>query len=143
MATPIFRQRLSACLFTAFAVGYAGYLLVPAVGPASAYPNLFTSPLPRGELGRILMEIVADGSSRYDTFPSLHVLITCMLLAHDWEAFRRRFWIMLGPSVGLFLSTIYLRYHYGVDLLAGLLLFLGLWGLWRWRCVLKTRGREK
>jgi hypothetical protein len=118
--------RLSVYLFTGFAVGFAGYLLVPAVGPASAYPNLFVAPLPEGILGRLIGALVAKGSSGYDVFPSLHILITCILLDHDWRHVRRRFWVMIGPSFGLVTSTIYLRYHYGIDLIAGFVVFLAL-----------------
>jgi hypothetical protein len=120
------RQPLSPYLFTGFAIGFAGYLLVPAIGPAFAYPELFRRPLPGGVIARWIAEIVTAGSSRYDTFPSLHVLITCILLDYDWRQMRRRFWIMVIPSVGLMASTIYLRYHYAVDILAALLLFLAL-----------------
>jgi hypothetical protein len=119
-------QPLSHYLFTGFAIGFAGYLLVPAVGPAFAYPELFRRPLPGGVIARLVTEIVTVGSSRYDTFPSLHVLITCILLDHDWRQVRRRFWTMVIPSLGLMASTIYLRYHYAVDILAALLLFLAL-----------------
>jgi hypothetical protein len=119
-------QRLSAWLFTGFAIGFAGYLLVPAVGPALAYPELFREPLAGGVLSRLIAEVVAKGSSGYDVFPSLHVLITCILLDHDWRKLRRRFWVMIVPSVGLFVSTIYLRFHYAVDVLVALLLFLTL-----------------
>jgi membrane-associated phospholipid phosphatase len=100
--------------------------MVPAVGPARAYPELFNAPLVGGHPTRLTAEVVAAGSSVYDTFPSLHVLITCILLDHDWRHVRQRFWIMLLPSLGLMASTIYLRYHYGVDVIAGFLLFLAL-----------------
>jgi hypothetical protein len=119
-------QRLSAYLFTGFAIGFAGYLLVPAVGPARAYPELFRGPLPGGAPARLIEEVAAAGSSVYDVFPSLHVLITCILLDHDWRQVRRRFCIMIVPSLGLLISTVYLRYHYGVDVIAGFLLFLAL-----------------
>lgn len=119
-------RRLCAYLFTTFAVGFVGYLLMPAVGPANAYPNLFAAPLPEGMLGRFIGALVAKGTSGYDVFPSLHILITCVLLDHDWRHVRTRFWMMIGPSLGLMASTIYLRYHYGVDLIAGFLLFLAL-----------------
>jgi hypothetical protein len=119
-------QRLSVYLFTGFAIGFAGYLLVPAVGPARAYPELFRGPLPGGTPARLIAEVAAAGSSGYDVFPSLHVLITCILLDHDWRQVRRRFWMMVVPSLGLLISTVYLRYHYGVDVLAGFLLFLAL-----------------
>jgi hypothetical protein len=119
-------QQLNVYLFTGFAIGFAGYLLVPAIGPALAYPELFTQPLAGGAIARFVAEIVTTGSSRYDTFPSLHVLITCILLDHDWRRVRRRFCIMAIPSLGLLVSTIYLRYHYAADVLAALLMFLAL-----------------
>ncbi len=118
--------RLSEYLFTSFAVGFAGYLLVPAIGPVYAFPQLFDVPLGGNVLTRFIGTITKEGSSRFDVFPSLHVLITCILLDHDWREFRRRFWLMLLPSIGLLISTIYLRYHYGIDVLAALILFLAL-----------------
>jgi membrane-associated phospholipid phosphatase len=35
---------------------------------------------------------------------------------------RWRFWLYLVPCAGFWVSTLYLRYHYFVDLVAGLLL---------------------
>lgn len=119
-------QRLSASLFMGFAIGFAGYLLVPAVGPIHAHPELFRASLPGGTLSRVIAQLVTKGSSGFDVFPSLHVLITCILLHHDWRHLRRRFWIMAVPSLGLWVSTLYLRYHYGIDLLAAFLVFLTL-----------------
>jgi len=130
-------RRLSAYLFTGFAIGFAGYLLVPAIGPALAYPELFRDPLEGGTPARLIAKVVTAGSSRYDTFPSLHVLITCILLDHDWREVRRRFWIMVAPALGLVVSTIYLRYHYGVDVIVAFLLFLALR-----RTFLKATARE-
>jgi hypothetical protein len=114
---------LSTCLFTAYAVGLAGYLLVPAVGPGQAFPQLFTTPLAGGPLTDLNAALVARGSSRFDVFPSLHVLITCVLLDHDRRFAPRRFRLMLLPASGMVVATIYLRYHYTVDLLAGFALF--------------------
>ncbi|MDB6015632.1 MAG: hypothetical protein JWR19_121 [Pedosphaera sp.] len=130
-------QQLSDYLFTGFAIGFAGYLLVPAIGPAFAYPELFKEPLVGGAITRLVAKVVATGSSGYDVFPSLHVMITCILLDHDWRNVRRRFWLMAVPLLGLLASTIYLRFHYGVDLLAALLLFLALR-----RTFLKAGSRE-
>ena len=114
---------LPAILLTAFAVGTAGYLLVPAIGPAAAFPELFSTPLSGGPFTQANAWLVATGSSVYDVFPSLHTLMICLLLHHDWRRMRVRFWVMIVPSIGLIASTIYLRYHYAADVLAGLLLF--------------------
>lgn len=119
---------LGAYLFTAYAVGLAGYLLVPAVGPGQAFPDLFTASLAGGALTDLNAALVARGSSRFDVFPSLHVLITCVLLDHDQRFVPRRFRLMLLPAAGMVVATVYLRYHYAVDLIAG----FGLFAAVRW-----------
>jgi membrane-associated phospholipid phosphatase len=101
-----------------------GYLLVPATGPALAFPDLFSEPLSGWLLTAVNRAVVEHGSSVYSVFPSLHVLITCALLAFDRRHCPRRFKFMLLPTIGLFASTMYLRYHYAIDLLAGAGLFL-------------------
>lgn len=118
-------ERLVRPLFLAFALGMAGYLIVPATGPAIAWPALFGAPIEGGWMTAVNQAFISRGTSLYDVFPSLHVLMTLTLLDHDWRHLRRRFWIALGPAVGLTASTLYLRYHYAVDLLAG----VGVWAI--------------
>lgn len=120
------RYRLAAPLVSAYIVGFCGYLLVPAVGPSVALAEDFTIPLTGGVFTRLNDSLVTHGSSVYDVFPSLHVLITCVLLDHDRCHARRRFWVMLAPASLLFLSTVYLRYHYLADVAAGLACFLAI-----------------
>jgi hypothetical protein len=114
---------LAAHLGTAFAIGFAGYLLIPAVCPGVAFPELFTVPLEGGLATHLNAALVTHGAPGYDTFPSLHVLVTCVLLDHDRRFVPERFRFMLLPAAGMFLATLYLRYHYAVDLAAGLALF--------------------
>ena len=106
-------------LYAGFAVGFVGYLLVPALGPHAAFPSLYLQPLAGGAMSSLNAWIVGAGAALYGTFPSLHVLVTTILLDHDWRLCRRRFWWVAGPAAGLLASTVYLRYHYAVDLLAG------------------------
>jgi membrane-associated phospholipid phosphatase len=54
------------------------------------------------------------------------------LLVFDWWYRRKHFWWALGPTVGLWVATVYLRYHYGVDVLAGIVLALACLWLTRW-----------
>ncbi|QSQ18538.1 phosphatase PAP2 family protein [Myxococcus landrumensis] len=112
-------------VFAAYVPGIVGYYLVPAVGPVAAFPELFTVPIEGGWVTRLNAMVVASGSSTYDLFPSLHVFITLVLLGHDARANPRRFRWMVPVAGGLFLSTLVLRYHYAVDLLAGVVWFVG------------------
>lgn len=109
-------------LFTVFAVGFAGYIFVPAHGPYLAFPHLYTVPLHGGPLFGLMTTIVRLAGVRTDAFPSLHVAVPAFILAFDFLHKRRRFWICLLPCMLLWFSTLYLRFHYVVDLLFGFLL---------------------
>ena len=58
-------------------------------------------------------------AAKYDAFPSLHVLMTLVLLGVDWHHWRWRFWIMLPFTLLMVAATLALRLHYAVDLVAG------------------------
>ncbi len=117
-------RRFAGWILSIYAISMPIYLLVPATGPGMALPDSFGVPLEGWLLTDINRAIVEPDGAIYDVFPSLHVLITCALLTYDFQHHRRRFWIMLVPSAGMFVSTLYLRYHYAIDLIAGFWLFL-------------------
>jgi membrane-associated phospholipid phosphatase len=74
------------------------------------------------------MGAVDRGSNAVDVFPSVHVAASLYLLLFDWQHCRPRFWWVLVPCVVLWMSTVYLRFHYFVDLLAGVAVaLLGWW----------------
>jgi membrane-associated phospholipid phosphatase len=62
-----------------------------------------------------------------DAFPSVQLAASLYLLLFDWQHWRRRFWWVLTPCLMLWLSTMYLRFHYFVDLLAGMVVALIGW----------------
>jgi membrane-associated phospholipid phosphatase len=110
-----------------YLIGFAGYLLVPAGGPYMAFPDVFPYPVQGGAMTAFLTARVAEGITGMDVFPSLHSGISLFVLgffitARQREGYR---WavILLSPVVlGIIVATVYLRYHYGIDLLAGLAL---------------------
>jgi hypothetical protein len=117
-------ERFFTHVFSAYVPGIAGYYLVPGLGPAAAWPELFTVPIDGGWLTRLNAAVVAGGSSAYDIFPSLHTYITLVLLEHDRREHPRRFRALLPVAVAILLSTLVLRYHYAIDVLAGALWFV-------------------
>jgi membrane-associated phospholipid phosphatase len=108
-----------------FYLSYLGYFLVPATGPRflSEIVAAQTRPLEgvwlfsavRGALDR------AEGITR-DCFPSGHTEMTLLVLYYARRFHRRTFWWMLPVGIGIIVSTVYLRYHYVVDIIAGGLL---------------------
>lgn len=115
-------RRFYAGLFSLYGLGFIGYTLLPAAGVYLAMPEAFRVPLEGGAITRWNAQLVALGSTRVDVFPSLHVAVSSFILLFDWRHRRWRFWAYLLPCAGLWLSTLYLRYHYFIDLLAGFVL---------------------
>ncbi len=117
-----FREMMCGVLaVTAF--GLMGYLLVPAIGPMYTLRDQFTVPLSQPFL--ILnqqADFVDFARVQRDVFPSLHVGISFVVWLYAYRNSRSLFWILSPFILSLWLSTVYLRYHYLVDVLAGLIL---------------------
>ncbi len=114
---------LTFCYF----VSYAGYFLLPALGPRFALASQQTVVLETTPLSRaIATTINALERTKFDVFPSGHTMIAAVVLIVAFRRARGLFWLLLPIGSGLILSTVYCRYHYVVDVLAGLVLaFLG------------------
>ncbi|MCW2916973.1 MAG: phosphatase family protein [Actinomycetia bacterium] len=114
-----FRDLSLAITITAF-IGYLGYMTVPAVGPYVFQTDIYPDLLPQWGHNGLLDTINQVKGTARDCFPSLHTAMTTVLLTLMWRDARRLFWAYLPIALGLYLSTLYLRVHYGVDVAAGL-----------------------
>ncbi|BCB25931.1 hypothetical protein SKTS_08170 [Sulfurimicrobium lacus] len=106
-------------LFTVYGLGFLGYLLVPAAGPWLAHPELFDAALSGGPITALNQTMVTQGSNRVDVWPSLHCAVSTFILGFAWRHHRNEFRWLLLPVAGLWFSTLYLHYHYFVDVLSG------------------------
>jgi membrane-associated phospholipid phosphatase len=125
-------KRFTVGLFTIYGLGFLGYSLVPATGPCADMAQQFSVPLTGGWITKANAAVVARGSNGVDVFPSLHCAISSFFLFFDKRHRPWRFKLYLLPCVGLWLSTIYLRYHYFIDLLCGFM--LAAFALWLANC---------
>ncbi|MDR2093474.1 MAG: phosphatase PAP2 family protein [Azoarcus sp.] len=107
--------------------GFVGYLLLPAGGPFLAFPSLFPYPPQGGAITRMLVDVVEQGVTGMDVFPSLHCGVSLYVFgffASGAALCKRRAYfgialVLAAICAPLILATVYLRYHYGIDLLAG------------------------
>jgi hypothetical protein len=115
-------------LFSLYGIGFLGYSLVPAGGPYLAFPEMFSTHLSGGLFADWNASMVRFGSSGVDVFPSLHVAVSAFLLGFDRRHQPWRYRAYLVPALGMWAATLYLRYHYLIDVLSGLCLAaLALW----------------
>jgi len=106
-------------LFTIYGLGFLGYSFVPAAGPCHALAEQYSVPLTGGWITGWNAAVVAQGSNGVDVFPSIHCAVSCFLLFFDRRHRPWRHRLYLLPCVGLWFSTIYLRYHYLIDDICG------------------------
>ncbi|GLI36860.1 phosphatase PAP2 family protein [Geobacter hydrogenophilus] len=106
-------------LFTVYGLGFLGYLLLPAAGPWLAHAGMFSVPLSGGPITLANQAMVEHGSIRVDVWPSLHCAVSAYILGFAWRHHRREFLFLVVPVTGLWVSTMYLRYHYLIDVLSG------------------------
>jgi membrane-associated phospholipid phosphatase len=107
-----------------FYLSYLGYLLVPAIGPRFTLAHLQTMDLQAGPVTRSIQGILNSlEHNKTDAFPSGHTAIALMSLYYAWKHRERTLFRILLPLVSLLIfSTVYLRYHYVIDVIAGVLL---------------------
>jgi membrane-associated phospholipid phosphatase len=139
---PLFRKCIVG-LFVMYGIGFLGYTVFPAGGPHRWMT--FDTPLQGPWVLSWTLKTVNEGSNCVDVFPSIHFAATLYLLLFDWRHYPRRFWWSLVPCVVLWFSTLYLRFHYFVDLLAGLVVVIAAWlvVVWYERSALARRINEE
>ena len=117
-----FREMMAGVLVMTF-FGLIGYMLVPAIGPLYTLRDQYTVALsvPLDVVNRQI-EFMDYARIQRDVFPSLHVGISFIVWLYAYRNSRRLFWILAPLILSLFVSTVYLRYHYLVDVVAGLVL---------------------
>jgi membrane-associated phospholipid phosphatase len=108
---------------TGFVSSYVGYLIVPARGPRFFLEHLQHIPL-RGEWLFFGMQHTLDRleSAHYDCFPSGHTALTMLAWWSSRALSKRLFGAYFAYTLSIIFATVYLRYHYTVDLLAGAVL---------------------
>jgi membrane-associated phospholipid phosphatase len=116
-------RRFIFTLMVVYYVSYAGYFAVPALGPRFAQASEYTVSLVTTPVARAINDTINSlEKTKFDVFPSGHTMITVAVLLVAWKRARDVFWCLLPVASGLILSTVYCRYHYVIDVIAGTVL---------------------
>lgn len=123
-----------------FFLSYLGYFLLPAVGPRFTLhdfsrldvelPGLLLTPYLRwfvnagGSVPMGVSNELAIAGTQRDVFPSGHTMMTLVLMYMSARFNARVRYVMYGIGTLLIIATVYHRYHYVVDLIAGAIFML-------------------
>lgn len=121
-------------VFFGFYLSFIGYLIVPAIGPrftihnfqniGTELPGLFFADKIRYliDIGESIPANVANPEkfAQRDAFPSGHTIIMILITYLSHKIKSNSFYFYLPYTILLIFSTVYLRYHYVIDLIAGI-----------------------
>lgn len=125
-----------------FFLSYLGYFSFPAVGPRFTLHNFFDidKELPGLFLTQYLREFVNIGESiprgtinphelvQRDVFPSGHTQMTLLTMYATVKFNTKTKYFIIPIGLLLIFSTVYLRYHYVIDVIAGVVfMIITLW----------------
>jgi membrane-associated phospholipid phosphatase len=100
---------------------FAAYVALPAVGPRFTLASLQHIPVQGGAISTWIINTLnaLEGNQR-DCFPSGHTQTVLIALWFAFKYKRPLLWVYLPFTTALILSTVYLRYHYVIDVIAGI-----------------------
>ncbi|HEY5039912.1 MAG TPA: phosphatase PAP2 family protein, partial [bacterium] len=114
-------QRFMLGLILVYIGGFLGFLIYPAIGPRFAYPEEWLW-LKGGSVFTASEFLVTLLGAHFDVFPSLHGAISAYLLFWQFSHDRRGLLWGIPLTFGIWLSTLFLGFHYFPDLISGGLL---------------------
>lgn len=130
-----FQHYISVTSFVFYAC-YLIYIFLPVVGPRIYYPELshltlppesmppivpeFAAAVKEGVFYRIMEVIYDQFESPGAAFPSSHVAIAIVTVYFSFLYLRPIRWPHLVVAIFLCLATVYCRYHFAIDVVAGI-----------------------
>ncbi len=125
------RLRLAAefalAIFFVFCTAHVLYMMVPGYGPYWFLADRYEHQLPHGFFYDLVLSTVSAGGALKDIFPSLHTAapttIALFSFRHRRELPFRYTWpVAAFFALNIIGATIFLRWHYAIDVVAGLAL---------------------
>lgn len=106
-------------------VGHALYTIVPGLGPI--HTMTFHKPIEGGLFWGLVMQAVNAAGAQMDIFPSLHTGFPTFFALHAYRhrhtvPFKYVWHITAFFTMNIVIATVFLRWHYAVDIVAGLFL---------------------
>ena len=113
-------------------------VLMPVESPHFSLASIETVRLSGGFCTHVINWLESYALVRGAAFPSAHVAGSTVAILASWRYRRWLFWICLPFFLCMCVATVYGRYHYVVDVLAGLA--TGVWGFHAGQWLMERRG---
>lgn len=116
-------HRTAFSVAAAFFLSYFIFIAFPVAGPRYEFERI-GGEISDGTFYGLVHAVLEGGSSKGTAFPSSHIAASLSAVLAAGREDARWFWLLIFPEVALALGTVYGRFHYAVDALAGAALAL-------------------
>jgi len=113
-------EEFSFLVLTTYFVYYLIFIFLPAEGPQFFFPEPLNQVPSQGIFSYLVKLIQHYGEVPTAAFPSSHIGVTVVLLILLFQLKKGLFKLYLPFAVTLMFSTVYIKAHYFIDILAGL-----------------------
>jgi hypothetical protein len=122
--------RFATGLILIFCVGHIVYMIVPGFGPYWYLGGVFHHELRGGTFWNLVRDAVDAGGAQKDIFPSLHTAVPTYFALFSFRHRKLvpfRYWwpVIAFLATQVIIATMFLRWHYLIDVVAGLALAIG------------------
>jgi hypothetical protein len=117
--------RFATGILLIFTAAHLLYMVVPGFGPYWYLKGSFEHELQGGTFWRLVREAVEAGGAQKDIFPSLHTAVPTYFAIFSFRHRARapfKYWwpVIAFVATQIIIATMFLRWHYLVDVVAGL-----------------------
>jgi hypothetical protein len=114
-------------IFLMFCTGHLVYMLVPGYGPYWFLASDFQHELTGGPFWRAVQATVSAGGAQKDIFPSLHTACPTYFALFSYRyrrvlPYKYTWMITAFSATQIIVATMFLRWHYLIDIVAGITL---------------------
>jgi len=118
--TPVRFEKSMFIIIMSFCIYYIIFIVFPSIGPQFYFP-IEQRIVPDGLLFDKIMKIIIEiGEAETGAFPSSHVGMSVIFIILIAKYYKRLLPIIITLVLFLIASTVYIKAHYAIDIIAGL-----------------------
>lgn len=116
-----FAEKAVFVIVTSFLIYYLFFIIFPVVGPQYYFESPFSEVPVTGFFGKAVKAVQEAGEYPTGAFPSSHVGMALIFLYLSTKTSRLLFWVLLPFVILILFATVYIKAHYAVDIIGGIL----------------------
>lgn len=114
-------ERIIFIILTSFFIYYLFYIFFPTEGPVYFLRAPLNAKVQSGVFSHLVLIADRIGDGRTGAFPSSHVGMAVIYVILTFRRFPKLFWIVCFLTILICFATVYIKAHYFLDSLGGLL----------------------